>query len=151
MEDEMMLKIWRRLGRIIGEDLQMRSPDMTQTEVIEEDIFLPMFDHTRQYLNYEPGYICKTKTGNVVKLLQSYDSMIYTQEPEELAAQWGFYWSTDPAHAKQFFKAATSPYYKDSCCIENNHIWRSTIDNNVWAPSEYPQGWEDLGEVPPTP
>lgn len=142
-----MLKIWRYLGQMIGEHFQMQAPEMTQTEVVENDLFLPTFDHERQYLDYDPGYICKTKAGNVVKLLQSYDSLIYPQEPEELQAQWGFYWSTDPAYAKPFLKSATSPYYKDSCCIENGHVWRSTIDNNVWAPSEYPQGWEDLGEA----
>ena len=147
-DNELTLKAWRYLGRLIGQDLQMRSPDMSPTEVVDEEVFLPMFDHERQYLNYDPGYICKTKTGNVVKLLQSYDSMIYPQEPEELAAQWGFYWSTDPKHAKPFFKASTSPYGKDDCCTFDGHVWRSTIPNNVWTPMEHPQGWEDLGLIP---
>jgi len=29
----------------------------------------------------------------------------------------------------------------------NGHIWESTIDNNVWSPADYPQGWTDLGVV----
>lgn len=144
-EDELMQKVWYHIGRMIAQDLQARAPDMTPTEVIAEEEFLPMFDASRQYLNFDPGYICKTAQGNIVKLLQSYDSTIYTQQPENLQAQWGFYWSTDPIKARPFLKLSTSPYYKDSCCVYSDHIWRSKIDNNVWSPSEYPQGWEDLG------
>lgn len=127
--------------------LQDNATNMTADEIVDAKPVIPDFDPKRQYLEYPTGYICKTSQGNVVKLLQPYDSEIYSQQPEELPAQWGFFWSTDPDHAKPFLKSSTSPYYKDSCCIEGDHIWRSTIDNNVWAPSEYPQGWEDLGPV----
>ena len=27
----------------------------------------------------------------------------------------------------------------------NGHIWESSIDANVWSPSAYPAGWNDLG------
>ena len=31
---------------------------------------------------------------------------------------------------------------------DDGHVWRSTFDgSNVWRPSEYPAGWEDLGTV----
>lgn len=33
------------------------------------------------------------------------------------------------------------------CCTDGGKVWRSTIDNNVWAPTAYPQGWTDLGPV----
>lgn len=29
----------------------------------------------------------------------------------------------------------------------NGHIYESTINNNVWSPDAYPQGWTDLGAV----
>lgn len=127
--------------------LQENAADMTPDEIVAADPIIPTFDNTRQYLDYQPGYICKTTSGNVVKLLQSYDSLIYTQQPENLPAQWGFYWSTQPERAKPFLKLSTSPYYKDSCCIFNGYIWRSTIDNNVFSPSEYPMGWEQVEQV----
>ena len=82
-----------------------------------------------------------------MKLIQPYDSTIYPQEPEELEAQWGFYWSADPAKALPFVALSTSPYGEGDCCTEGGHVYRSTMKNNVWAPSEYPQGWEDLGPV----
>ena len=95
-------------------------------------------------LNRPVGFVCKSSAGRVVKLLQVYDSNIYTNEPEELPAQWGFVWSDDPAHAKPFMAISTSPYMKGNCCTEGNSVFRSTIDNNVHAPSAYPQGWEQV-------
>ena len=80
----------------------------------------------------------------MVKLLQVYDSETYTQEPEDMPAQWGFYWSTDPAKALPFIELATSPYMKGDCCTEGGKTWRSTIDTNTWSPSAYPQGWEEV-------
>jgi hypothetical protein len=79
-----------------------------------------------------------------VKLLQPYDSTIFTGEPEELPAQWGFVWSNDPAKAKPFVAISTSPYMKGNCCSEEGEVFRSLIDNNVHAPSAYPQGWEHV-------
>ena len=26
----------------------------------------------------------------------------------------------------------------------NGHLYESTMDNNVWPPTDYPQGWTDL-------
>ena len=26
-------------------------------------------------------------------------------------------------------------------------VYQSLIDNNVWSPSDYPQGWEEVNEV----
>lgn len=135
------------LARKEAMTLQENSSAMSPDEIVAADLIIPEFDNTKQYLDYQPGYVCKTKSGNVVKLLQPYDSLIYPQQPEELPAQWGFYWSTQLQHARPFLKLSTSPYYKESCCIFEGYIWRSTIDNNVFSPSEYPMGWERLKQV----
>lgn len=42
---------------------------------------------------------------------------------------------------------AHDSYKKGDKVIFNNKVYESTIDNNVWAPSTYPQGWNDLGAV----
>lgn len=93
-------------------------------------------------LTRSPGFVCRSTAGRVVKLLQVYDSTIYTQEPEDLPAQWGFVWSQDPAKALPFIALSTSPYMAGDCCTEDGKVYRSKIDNNVWAPSAYAQGWE---------
>lgn len=146
-EIELMNKVWAYIGRLIAEDLESRAPDMTANEIVDSAVLLPEFNPARQYLNFEPGYVCRSSMGNAVKLIQPYDSTIYTDEPEYLTAQWGFYWSTDPKQAKPFVKSSTSPYQVDDCCTFEDHVWRSKIPSNVWSPSENSSGWEDLGPV----
>lgn len=38
-------------------------------------------------------------------------------------------------------------YMKGDKVTFEGHIWESTIDDNVWSPTDYPQGWDDLGEA----
>ena len=139
-------------------DLQSRAPEMDGTALYAEEEKIPDFQAARQAKNMlqrAAGFICRSSAGRVVKLLQVYDSDTYPQEPEELPAQWGFKWSTDPAKALPFIALSTSPYGKGECCTEGGKVYRSTIDNNVWAPSAYPQGWEEVsiddGPIEPAP
>ena len=132
-------------GRADALDLQERSPDMTGTELYAEDTVIPDFQAAKAKANMltrQAGFVCKSPAGRVVKLIQPYDSDIYPQEPEELSAQWGFAWSTDPAKALPFVALATSPYNTGDCCREGGQVYRSKMDGNVFAPSAYPEGWE---------
>lgn len=141
-----VLELFQRMGETVARSLQQNAPNMTSTEIIAAEDFLPDFNPNRQYLNFSAGYICRTPDGNVVKLLQPYDSLIYPEPPEQLPAQWGFHWSTDPKKAKPFMKISTSPYNKGECCVFEGKVWRSVLASaNVYSPSEYPQGWENLG------
>ena len=142
---ELVLETLKRYGKVIAQSVQEKSAEMTGTELNAEQAFIPEFTaacEKMNMLNRPVGFVCKSSAGRVVKLLQVYDSTIYTQEPEELSAQWGFVWSDDPKHAKPFVAMATSPYMKGNCCIEGEETYRSLIDNNVYAPSAYAQGWE---------
>jgi hypothetical protein len=146
-DKEFVLETMKRSGKMTAQSVQTRSAEMTGTELNAEDMYIPAFTAAcvkMNMLNRPIGFVCKSSAGRVVKLLQVYDSTIYTQEPEELPAQWGFVWSNDPAHAKPFIAMATSPYMKGNCCSENDVVFRSLIDNNVHAPSAYPQGWEQV-------
>ena len=145
MTSEKLKTIMYNQGRADALELQERSPGLTGTELNAEDDKIPSFQVAvakQNMLDRQVGFVCKSSSGRVVKLLQVYDSNVYTQEPEELPAQWGFVWSDDPAHAKPFIALSTSPYMAGNCCTENGITYRATIDNNVWAPSAYPAGWE---------
>lgn len=142
---EFVLETMKRSGKLAALSVQDKSADMTGTELNAEAMYIPDFVAACQKMNMlkrPVGFVCKSSAGRVVKLLQNYDSTIYTQEPEDLPAQWGFVWSDDPAHAKPFVAISTSPYMKGNCCTEGDGIFRSTMDNNVHAPSAYPAGWE---------
>lgn len=125
--------------------IQNNADSMTGTELYAVDDRIPSFTAAISKMNMldRPiGFVCKSSAGRVVRLLQVYDSDIYTQEPEKLPAQWGFKWSTDPEKALPFLAISTSPYMMGDCCTENDAVYRSLIDNNVWNPSGYPAGWE---------
>lgn len=150
LSKEQVLQGIKEQGASDAAALQTRSPEMDGTALYAEEEKIPDFQAAKakkNMLQRTAGFVCRSTAGRVVKLLQPYDSNIYTQEPEELPAQWGFKWSTDPKKALPFVALSTSAYGKNDCCTENGRVYRSTIDNNVWAPSAYPQGWTDLGTI----
>lgn len=135
-------------GRAAAQEVQARSGGMTGTELYAADDRIPQFKAAKANCNMlqrSAGFVCKSSAGRVVKLLQPYDSSVYTAEPEELPAQWGFVWSDDPRKALPFVAIATSPYHTGNCCTEGGIVYRSRIDGNVAAPSAYPAGWEVAG------
>lgn len=147
MTETFILEKMRAQGRSDALALQDNSSTMTGTELNAQTDVIPAFTKAvkvKNMLDRAIGFVCKSSAGRVVALLQPYDSNVYTQEPEELPAQWRFKWSTDPAKALPFVKMATSPYNIGDCCTWEGAVKRSTIDNNVFSPSEYPQGWEDV-------
>ena len=99
------------------------------------------------------GYpVYQNRTGSIEFIvmndfIQNYNSDIYPQEPEELPAQWGFYWSDDPKKPLPFVAMSTSPYMTGNCCTHNGHVWQSGQDNNVWEPGTVNVKWTDLGSI----
>ena len=144
-----MMETIKHMAKLAAQGVQVNAATMNGAELNAEEKFIPDFQTAKARMNMlerPVGFVCKSSAGRVVKLLQVYDSDIYPAEPEELPAQWGFVWSDNPAHAKEFIALSTSPFMKGNCCKENGAVYRSTIDNNVWRPSEYPQGWEKAEE-----
>ena len=142
---DFVLETMRRSGKLIAQSVQANAPSMSGTQLNAEGDYIPDFTEAvrkMNMLNRPVGFVCKSSSGRVVKLLQVYDSTIFAAEPEELPAQWGFVWSDNPAHALPFIALSTSPYMKGNVCSENDVVYRSKLDNNVWAPSAYPDGWE---------
>lgn len=157
-DEDFVFDAMRAYGEQKAQSVQAASSGMSGTELNAQDDFIPDFSAAKEKMNMlerhagmTDGFVCKSGAGRVVRLLQNYDSDIFTAEPEELPAQWGFVWSQDPAKAKPFIAMATSPYMTGDCCYvetgddggdSDKVTYRSLIDNNVWSPTDYPQGWE---------
>lgn len=151
MSNQLYLDAMTAKGLADAADLQGRSGSMGGTALYAEEDKIPDFKAAcaaKNMKDRKAGFVCRSTAGRVVKLLQVYDSTVYTQEPEDLPAQWGFVWSTDPAKALPFIALSTSPYAKGDCCTHNGHVWRSGQDGNVWAPGTINVKWEDLGPIP---
>ena len=145
---ERVLARERQRGFEAATALQANAENMTGTELYAAEDRIPAFAAAcakKNMMERPAGFVCRSSAGRVVKLIQPYNSTVFKQEPEELPAQWGFKWSTDPAKAKPFIALATSPYNTGECCTEGDEVFRSKMDGNVHAPSAYPQGWEKVG------
>lgn len=144
---ERVLNRERQRGRAAAQEVQTKAPEMTGTELYAVDDRIPHFRSACARMNMldRPRFfVCLSPAGRVVKLIQPYDSDVFTQEPEDLPAQFGFVWSTDPAKALPFVALSTSPYNTGDCCTESGKVYRSKADNNVHAPSAWPDGWEEV-------
>lgn len=144
---EKVLNRERQRGYEAAKLVQRNADSMTGTDLYAADDRIPSFTEAKareNMLTRPIGFVCKSSAGRVVRLLQVYDSGIYPQEPEELPAQWGFKWSTDPAKALPFVAISTSPYMLGDCCSVDGVVYRSAMDNNVWNPLDYPSGWEEV-------
>ena len=148
---ELILGVMSEQGKADALALQGRSADRAGAELYAEEPKIPAFQAAKAKENMlirkagqTDGFVCLSSAGRVVRLIQNYDSDIYSQEPEELPAQWRFVWSTDPAKALPFIALSTSPYEKGDCCLNIDDVpKRSKIDNNVWSPDTNPEYWED--------
>lgn len=92
MTQEERKSIMYAQGRANALALQEKAPDMTGTELNAADSDIPSFKAAvanKNMLERKTGFVCQSSAGRVVRLVQPYDSTIYTQEPEELPAQWG--------------------------------------------------------------
>jgi hypothetical protein len=144
---ERVLEREKQRGLLAAREVQEKAPGMTGTELYSVSDRIPGFAAACAKMNMldrPRGFVCRSSAGRVVRLLQGYDSDTFPQEPEELSAQWGFVWSTDPAKALPFVALATSPYNTGDCCKEADRVFRSKADNNVHAPSAWPDGWEEV-------
>ncbi|MBO7251441.1 MAG: hypothetical protein J6V25_02320 [Oscillospiraceae bacterium] len=141
----------RERGRMAAQAVQEASPTMTGTELNAADDRIPRFSEAVKHKNMldrkagqEDGFVCLSSAGRVVRLIQNYDSDVFTAEPEELKAQFRFVWSHDPAKAKPFIASSTSYYNTGDCCLNKaGQAVRSKIDVNTFDPDVSPEFWED--------
>lgn len=151
MTNDDIKRAMRSQGRADALDLQERSPNLTGTELNAEDDKIPAFraavaakNMMERTAGQKDGFVCRSTAGRVVRLIQNYDSDIFTGEPEELKSQFRFVWSTDPAKAKPFIASSTSYYNTGDCCLNKaEEPRRSRIDVNTFDPDVSPEFWED--------
>ena len=148
---EKVLQRERDRGRLAAQEVQDKSSGMTGTELNAVDDRIPRFAEAVKKQNMlkrkagqADGFVSKSSAGRVVRLIQNYDSDVFTAEAEELPAQYRFVWSTDPAKAKPFVALSESYYNKGDCCLNAaGQPRRSKIDVNVYDPDVSPEYWEE--------
>ena len=144
---EYVLDKMKDIGLKAAEVLQEEAPSLDGTALIEREYDIPDFDPDKhQYLNWKTGQAVRDD-GQVWQLIQPYDSSIYKDPPKNMRAQWGLCHTKDPLKAKPYVEplGQSGVYMKDECCIASDgKTYKSKIDNNVWEPTGYPDGWEEV-------
>lgn len=147
---ETILNMMRELGAQSAKELQKIASDLSGTELYEREDSIPDFKEAikvENMLNRPAGFVCRSSAGRIVYLIQPYDSVTYDSEPENLPAQWGFKWSTNPKKALPFVASATSPYNTGECCTYEGYVWKSGMDSNTHPPGSVGAEWEKLGTI----
>lgn len=147
---ERVLQRERDRGRMAAQAVQEAALTMTGTELNAVDDRIPRFTEAVKHTNMldrkagqEDGFVCRSSAGRVVRLIQNYNSDVFTGEPEELPAQFRCVWSHDPTKAQPFIASSTSYYNTGDCCLNRaGQPVRSKIDVNTFDPDVSPEFWE---------
>ena len=143
---EYVLSKMKEVGLNSAVEFQKQAPELDGTQIIDRENSIPDFNpDVHQYLNWAKGE-CVRDNGQVWQLLQPYDSTTYKDHPENLRAQWSLCHTKNPLKAKPYVEpmGTSGVYMIDECCTENGKVYKSLIDSNVWTPSAYPTGWEEV-------
>lgn len=128
--------------------LRQRSPDMTGTEIIAEESYIPRWSIEKDYTNVPIGAPVQYE-GQVYVLLQPHNASYYPDtNPATLQALWRVKHTTDPLRAKPWVKPTSTSdmYLKDECMVwTDGTIKRCVLDaGTIYSPDEYAPAWEDV-------
>lgn len=146
---ENVLSRERARGRSDALGLAARASGMDGTAIIAEEDHIPLWREDAVYTADMVGWPLQDG-DQVYTLLQAHTPANNPgSRPADLPAIYSRRNTTDPKRAKPWMapNGTSGMYMKEDCAVDGGHIWRSRMDNNVWKPTEYPDGWEDLGSL----
>lgn len=144
MNNELIIEASYQYGRTKALELRAAAPGLTDTEVIDQELFIP---HWKQGLQEKDAPL--QYEGQVYRVLQAHDS---TENPDWVP-------STQPAlfsicHTKNPLKAKpwkqpqgiSGMYQLGDCYIDDNEIvWRQIFDgDNVYDAATLPERWKQV-------
>lgn len=82
--------------------------------------------------------------GILFKCLQAHTSQI-TWTPTDAPSLWAKVLIPDPEVIPDWEQPdSTNAYMKGDKVRYNGKIYESLIDNNIWSPTDYPAGWQEV-------
>lgn len=125
--------------------------EMTDEEAIERPILFPNWKSEKEYTaNERVRY-----GGRIFKVLQNHTSQD-DWTPSRAPSLFAEILTSEDGEPQEWQQpSSTNPYLTGDKVIYNGQIYKSLIDNNIWSPVDYPQGWqlitEPESETEPTP
>ena len=128
--------------------LRKRAPEMTGTEIIDEEQYIPFWNIEKDYTEVIVGAPVQYD-GQVYVLIQPHNANHYLDaNPSVLPALWRVKHTTDPLKAKPWVKPTNTSdmYLKDECMVwTDGTVKRCILDaGTIYSPDEYAQAWEDV-------
>lgn len=145
-DKDFVLGIFKGQGKTDAKALRARSPQMSGTELIEEEAKIPAFDPKKDYSGWDAGNPV-TDEGQVWTLLQPHNAAAYTGRPSSLRALWGLAHTKNPEKAKPWVDPyGTSGAYMTDECYQSaaGTVFRALQDNLVHDAEAFPSGWAEV-------
>lgn len=139
------------MGRAAALDLASRADMMTGTQIIAREADVPAWKETAVYAVDHIGFPVQDN-GQVYKILQAHTPAYNPgSRPADLPAVYSIQHTTDPQKAKPYVAphGVSGMYMTSECCTDPQMpdptaVYRSLVDNGIYAPSEYIQNWEEV-------
>ena len=142
MDNELLVAAMYAYGRSKALELREEAPTLTDTEVIERELFIPTWREGEHII----GDVVK-QDEQVYRTLQTHDSTGNPAwNPAASPALFGICHTKNPADAKPWVQpqGTSGMYYKDDCYVDNEGVvWRQVYDGgNVYDAAALPERWE---------
>lgn len=144
---DFVLARFRELGQADALSLKERTPELTDTEIINEEDKIPDWDGAKDYTSYPVGFAVAYDIDgerNIFGLIQPHNAANYPDaNPDNTRSLWGLKHTKNPKKARAFVppRGTSGLYKKDECYKDGDTVYVCLQDNTVYTATEWPQGW----------
>ena len=147
-EEEQLIEQTNKAMEIFNINFNDLLPDLTDEQALEMPLLFPKWQAGKEYaVGDRVLYL-----GTLYKVIQAHTSQ-YGWEPDITPSLFAKNLIVKDDDGEQVDipeweqPGSTNPYMKGDKVKFEGKIYQSLIDQNVWSPAAYPQGWEEVNEV----
>ena len=147
-EEEQLIEQTNKAMEVFNINFNDLLPDLTDEQALEMPLLFPKWQANIQYeVGYRVLYL-----GTLYKVIQAHTSQA-GWEPDITPSLFAKNLIVKDEDGEQVDipeweqPGSTNPYMKGDKVRFEGKVYQSLIDNNVWSPTAYPQGWEEVTEV----
>ena len=147
-EEEQLIEQTNKAMEIFNINFNDLLPDLTDEQALEMPLLFPKWQAGKEYVVGDRVLYL----GTLYKVIQAHTSQ-YGWEPDITPSLFAKNLIVKDDDGEQVDipeweqPDSTNPYMKGDKVKFEGKIYQSLIDQNVWSPAAYPQGWEELTEV----
>ena len=147
-EEEQMIEQTNKAMEMLAVDLNSLLPNLSDEQALQVPLMFPKWQADKEYaVGDRVLYL-----GVLYKVLQAHTSQA-GWEPDITPSLFAKNLIVKDEDGEQVDipewvqPDSTNPYMIGDKVKFEGKVYQSLIDNNVWSPTAYPQGWEEINEV----